>query len=233
MRLSRDLFPKIDGMRERKRQHHPEIEDETFWRFYEASKDYSLVHVAGFYNVFQSINYIARNRIAGCAVESGCFLGGIAIFMGLMRRHLQLDLPIILLDTFCGPPMGTADTFLGRAIRTVAPLPNYEVTIKEHITRHLGGVDGYTFVKGEVEKTIPTLEVGDVALLRLDTDFYSSTSAALNGHYPKLVPGGVLIIDDYGTFAGARKATEDYLATLERKPLLNRIDTGVWAGVKP
>jgi len=233
MRFSRDLFPKIDGMRERQRQHHPEIEDETFWRFYQASKDYSLVHVAGFYNVFQSINYIARNRIAGCAVESGCFLGGIAIFMGLMRRHLQLDLPIILLDTFCGPPMGTADTFLGRAIRTVAPLPNYEVTIREHITRHLGGLDGYTFVKGEVEKTIPTLEVGDIALLRLDTDFYSSTSAALNGLYPKLVPGGVLIVDDYGTFKGARTATEDYLATLDRKPLLNRIDTGVWAGVKP
>ena len=114
MRLSRDLFPKIDGMRERQRQHHPEIEDETFWEFYEASKDYSLVHVAGFYNVFQSMTYLARNSIAGCAIESGCFLGGIAIFMGLMRRRLQLDMPIVLLDTFCGPPVGTADTFLGR-----------------------------------------------------------------------------------------------------------------------
>lgn len=233
MRFSRDLFPKIDGMRERQRQHHPEIEDEDFWRFYNASKDYSLVHVAGFYNVFQSINYIARNRIQGCAIESGCFLGGIAIFMGLMRRHLQIDLPIILLDTFCGPPVGTADTFLGRAIRTIKPLPNYELTIKQHIMRHLDSLDGYTFVKGEVETTIPALEVGDVALLRLDTDFYSSTSTALNHLYPKLVSGGVLIVDDYGTFKGARTATEDYLATLERKPLLNRIDTGVWAGVKP
>ncbi|HMN73384.1 MAG TPA: TylF/MycF/NovP-related O-methyltransferase [Rhodoblastus sp.] len=220
-------------MRERQRQHHPEIEDEDFWRFYEASKDYSLVHVAGFYNVFQSINYIARNGVRGCAIESGCFLGGIAIFIGLMRRHLQLDLPIILLDTFCGPPVGTADTFLGRAIRTIKPLPNYELTIKQHITRQLGSLDGYTFVKGEVETTIPALEVGDVALLRLDTDFYSSTSTALNYLYPKLVAGGVLIVDDYGTFKGARTATEDYLATLERKPLLNRIDTGVWAGVKP
>lgn len=233
MKFSRDLFPKIDGMRERQRQHHPEIEDEDFWRFYNASKDYSLVHVAGFYNVFLSVNYIARNRIHGCAIESGCFLGGIAIFMGLMRRHLQIDLPIVLLDTFCGPPVGTADTFLGRAIRTIKPLPNYELTIKQHITRCLDSLDGYTFVKGEVETTIPALEVGDVALLRLDTDFYSSTSTALNHLYPKLVSGGVLIVDDYGTFKGARTATEDYLATLERKPLLNRIDTGVWAGVKP
>ena len=233
MKFSRDLFPKIDGMRERQRQHHPEIEDEDFWRFYNASKDYSLVHVAGFYNVFLSVNYIARNRIHGCAIESGCFLGGISIFMGLMRRHLQIDLPIVLLDTFCGPPVGTADTFLGRAIRTIKPLPNYELTIKQHITRCLDSLDGYTFVKGEVETTIPALEVGDVALLRLDTDFYSSTSTALNHLYPKLVSGGVLIVDDYGTFKGARTATEDYLATLERKPLLNRIDTGVWAGVKP
>lgn len=233
MRFARDLFPHIDGMRERQRQSHPEIEDETFWTFYEASKDYSLVHVAGFYNVFQSLNYIARNRISGCAIESGCFLGGVAIFIGLMRRHLEIELPIILLDTFCGPPVGTADTFLGRAVRTMKPLPNYEITIRQHITRQLGSLDGYTFVKGEVEKTIPELEVGDIALLRLDTDFYSSTSTALTHLYPKLVSGGVLIVDDYGTFKGARSATEDYLATLERKPLLNRIDTGVWAGVKP
>lgn len=233
MRLAKDLFPHIDGMRERQRQNHPEIEDETFWTFYEASKDYSLVHVAGFYNVFQSLTYIALNRIAGCAIESGCFLGGVAIFIGLMRRHLEIDLQIVLLDTFCGPPVGTADTFLGRAVRTMKPLPNYEITIRQHITRHLGSLDGYTFVKGEVEKTIPDLEVGDIAMLRLDTDFYSSTSTALRYLYPKVVSGGVLIVDDYGTFKGARSATEDYLATLERKPLLNRIDTGVWAGVKP
>ena len=51
--------------------------------------------------------------------------------------------------------------------------------------------------------------------------------------YPRVRTGGVLIVDDYGMFAGARRATDEYLARLERAPLLNRIDVSVWAGVKP
>jgi hypothetical protein len=43
----------------------------------------------------------------------------------------------------------------------------------------------------------------------------------------------VLIVDDYGLFQGSRRATDEYLAQLEKPPLLNRIDVGVWAGVKP
>lgn len=72
-----------------------------------------------------------------------------------------------------------------------------------------------------------------MALLRLDTDFYSSTKIELEVLYPQLCPGGVLIVDDYGLFQGARKATDEYFAAADRKPLLNRIDVGVWAGVKP
>jgi hypothetical protein len=43
----------------------------------------------------------------------------------------------------------------------------------------------------------------------------------------------VLIVDDYGIFQGSRRATDEFLAGLPAPPLLNRIDGGVWAGVKP
>ena len=63
-----------------------------------------------------------------------------------------------------------------------------------------------------------------IALLRLDTDWYESTRHELTHLYPRLVPGGVLIIDDYGYWQGARQATDEFLATLEKPPLLCRID---------
>lgn len=233
-RRARDLMPGIDAVPTRRRDSFPEIEDETFWRFYEASKDFSLLHVTGFYNVWQSMGHLAANRIPGAFVECGCFLGGVAIFAGLCRRHLGLDgMEIILFDTFEGPPVGSSDMMFGQKIETPAKLPDYRRTVEENIASILGDAAGYRFVEGLVEDTLPVAETGEIALLRLDTDFYSSTKAEFEILYPRLAPGGVLIVDDYGSFQGSRRATDEYLAGLARKPLLNRIDSGVWAGLKP
>ena len=51
-----------------------------------------------------------------------------------------------------------------------------------------------------------------IAILRLDTDFYESTKAELETLYPRLSPGGELIVDDYGEWAGARKAVDEYFS---------------------
>jgi hypothetical protein len=234
LRYARDLFPEIDSLATRRRETFPEIEDEIFWEFYDKCKDYSLVHITGFYNVFQSFNYIAANRLKGCAVECGCFLGGIAMFMGLLRKRLNLkDMEIILYDTFNGPPVGSIDTMFGSVVETTSLLPDYRETISNSIKETVGSTEDYRFIEGLVEDTLPKTKTGDIALLRLDTDYYSSTAMEFKILYPKLVPGGVLIVDDYGIFQGARRATDEYLKGLDNPPLLNRIDTGVWAGVKP
>lgn len=234
MKLARDLVPKIDRFASRRRASFPEIEDALFWSCYDRSKDYSLVHVTGFYNVYQSLLYISRNGLKGAAVECGCFLGGVAIFIGLLRAQLGLaQMEIILFDTFNGPPVGSSDVARGTIVKTPSQLPNYRQKVPQTIDAIVGSLEGYRFVEGLVEDTLPTTETGDVALLRLDTDFYSSTAIELNILYPRLVRGGVLIVDDYGLFQGSRRATDEYLATLSHPPLLNRIDEGVWAGVKP
>jgi hypothetical protein len=97
----------------------------------------------------------------------------------------------------------------------------------------VGSTRGYRFVEGLVEQTLCRTETGALALLRLDTDYYSSTAVEYEVLYPRLVSGGVLIVDDYGMFQGSRRATDEYLARLDKPPLLNRIDLGVWAGIKP
>ena len=66
---------------------------------------------------------------------------------------------------------------------------------------------------------------GPISLLRLDTDWYASTKHELVHLYPKLVAGGVLIIDDYGDWEGARQAVDEYLGALPGPaPFLHRID---------
>ncbi len=234
MKFARDLVPRIDRLHTRKRETYPEIEDARFWDFYERCKPYSLLHVTGFYNLHQSLQYIAANRLHGALVECGCFLGGAAAFMGLARKALGMDAEIVLFDTFNGPPVGSTDVYTGgRKIETPSLLPRYETQVHETLRDVLGTLDGIRFVVGLVEDTVPQADLGPIALLRLDTDFYTSTRVELEHLYPKLVSGGVLIVDDYGCFQGARRATDEYFATLAKPPLLNRIDAGIWAGVKP
>jgi O-methyltransferase len=88
------------------------------------------------------------------------------------------------------------------------------------------------FVKGKVEDTIPAHAPEQIALLRLDTDWYESTYHELVHLYPRLSVGGVLIIDDYGHWEGARRAVDQYFAEKKLKFLLNRIDYTGRIGVK-
>jgi hypothetical protein len=88
------------------------------------------------------------------------------------------------------------------------------------------------FTKGKVEDTIPGVLPNSISLLRLDTDWYESTRHELQYLYPLLKKNGVLIIDDYGHWQGARKAVDEYFNSASEKILLNRIDYTVRTGIK-
>ena len=82
------------------------------------------------------------------------------------------------------------------------------------------------FIKGDVCETLkePDNVPDQISVLRLDTDWYESTKAELEILYPKLSNKGVLIIDDYGHWEGARKAVDEYFLSQKYKPLFNVID---------
>jgi len=88
------------------------------------------------------------------------------------------------------------------------------------------------FVPGKIEETIPRVAPERIALLRLDTDFYSSTYHEMTHLFPRLSPGGILILDDYGTWQGARQAVDQYVAEKNLTLLLTRIDRGARLCVK-
>jgi len=98
----------------------------------------------------------------------------------------------------------------------------------DEVTRNMLGT-GYPkgrirFVKGKVEDTLPEASPQTIALLRLDTDWYESTKHELVHLYPRLVTGGVLIVDDYGHWEGARRAVDEYIEASNLRILLARTD---------
>jgi O-methyltransferase len=80
------------------------------------------------------------------------------------------------------------------------------------------------FARGPVEQTLPEAAPERLALLRLDTDWYESTRHELEHLWPRLSDGGVLIVDDYGHWEGARRAVDEFFATSAAPVLLSRID---------
>lgn len=86
------------------------------------------------------------------------------------------------------------------------------------------------FVKGKVENTIPEIVPEKIALLRLDTDWYESTRYGLTHLFPLITKNGILIIDDYGYWAGSKKAVDEYFS--DKPILLNRIDSCGRIGIK-
>lgn len=85
--------------------------------------------------------------------------------------------------------------------------------------------ENFKIVKGDVSRTLLHCEVPEqISLLRLDTDFYESTKISLEILWPRLVQGGILILDDYDFWGGARQAVDEYFAA--DAPFMMRMDTG-------
>ena len=89
------------------------------------------------------------------------------------------------------------------------------------------------FIAGDVLQTVPATVPSQIALLRLDTDWYKSTLHELNHLYDLVMPRGIVILDDYGWCRGARQATDEFFSRQSFKPMLHRVNQGVRMIVKP
>lgn len=213
--------------------------DSTFFPIYETCRKFTMTSGERMYGLYKAIEYIEKAKVEGAMVECGVWRGGSMMIvaqtlMGLNRTNRRL----YLFDTFEGLPKPDEDLDVdiwgNRGIDGWRP---HQVT-DQSSTWALARMDevqsnlqstGYPFenihfIKGMVEDTIPKQSPSTIALLRLDTDWYSSTHHELVHLFPRLSRNGVIIIDDYGHFKGARKAVDDYLAEHNLPILLNRID---------
>jgi O-methyltransferase len=208
---------------------------------------YSMTSVERLYAVIQATRYIVQAKIPGDFVECGVWKGGSVLAM----VHTLLDLQetsrdIHLFDTFEGmpKPLDVDISILGQPASVEFEKTRRETDssdwcyapideVKQTVFASGYSRDKFHFVQGKVEDTVPQKSPPSIALLRLDTDWYESTMHELIYLYPCLVPGGVIIIDDYGHWQGARKAVDEYLARDGGvRLLLNRIDPTGRIGIK-
>jgi hypothetical protein len=183
--------------------------------------------------------YVVRGGIPGSFVECGVWRGGSMMAVALTLHRLGVkDRDLYLFDTFSGMTRPTEEDvdWTGVAYLDHWPFPadGFDSVPLAEVEAALAST-GYDparihFIPGRVEETVPHQAPSQIALLRLDTDWYESTRHELVHLYPRLVLGGVVIIDDYGHLEGARKATDEYFAG--KRILLDRIDYSARVGVK-
>ncbi|MFH1017682.1 MAG: TylF/MycF/NovP-related O-methyltransferase [Pseudomonadota bacterium] len=232
----------------RQQQSHlpdPVLEDPDFLNVLEKSRPFTLTSNERMYALHRAVRYVIDAKIPGDFVECGVWRGGscMNIALSLMQAG-AVDRNIHLFDTFEGmtPPSSEDVDLLGRSAETLLDSPQESEPTKcfaslQEVRRNLASTgypaDRMRFVLGDVEVTIPDQAPERIALLRLDTDWYASTKHELKHLYPRLSRGGILIVDDYGHWRGARKATAEFFATLRPRPFLNRIDYSGCLAVKP
>lgn len=171
-----------------------------------------------------AVEQLETRQIEGDIVECGVWRGGSMMLVALMLQAMgknQRD--IYLFDTFTGMSEPTEADVQFDGVSASSVLDSFEKNTGawcyagiEEVQNNLR-LTQYPdqqlhFIQGMVEQTIPEHAPEKIALLRLDTDWYESTLHELEHLYPRLVKGGVLIIDDYGHWKGSRTAVDEYLA---------------------
>jgi O-methyltransferase len=180
--------------------------------------------------VCDAVRYIVRYGIEGAIVECGVWAGG--MMMAAARTLIEVGdttRDLHLFDTFAGMTApGDADV-TRRGERAADAYEQKWVPVERDEVRANMVSTGYPveridLVQGDVSETIPARAPERIALLRLDTDWYESTKHELEHLVPRVSPNGILIVDDYGHWPGARRAVDEFLAGFDRPVFLSRTD---------
>jgi O-methyltransferase len=187
---------------------------------------YSLVGVGGLEATYRLTRDAVKQGLPGDFVELGVARGGCAALMGsaIFDGADKEGSRLWLFDSFEGlPPPGELDYEESVTCETgdhIRPLDEGSCLGTLNEVEHLL-FDTYRFprerialVKGWFEDTIPRVgkEIDGIAVLRIDADWYDSTKICLDHFYDKVTPGGAVIIDDYETCHGCKKALDTFLS---------------------
>ncbi len=212
--------------------------DPSFLPIYERCRQFSMTSAERMYSLYKAIQYIQQGAVEGDIVECGVWRGGsmmvaaeaLKLFGGPERR-------MHLFDTYEGLPEPTPEDVdvWGNEAKSWWQQKRMSKTSSDWARAHLDEVrhnmsltgfpeKNLEYIKGMVENTIPAHAPDKIALLRLDTDWYASTKHEMEHLFPRLSRNGILIIDDYGHFKGAKRAVDGYLEAAKIPLMLIRVD---------
>ncbi len=222
----------------------------------EAIKSNSMLCDARLINIIEATNYLISKKIAGDFIECGVWKGGAVATMANALKLASDYRNVHLFDAFddiCEP-----DALLDgqRAIEEVGGIENAQGRLKpingiyqkmgkegpgneRHVLELLKNIIKYPedkiFIhKGWFQDTLPIAAptINNIALLRLDGDWYASTKVCLEFLYDKVVQGGVIIIDDYLTYEGCKLAVDEFLLSRNESPFMFRVNSDCVCWVK-
>ncbi len=225
-----------------KRSEHPPLnydDEEQARKAIALVESHTMLSYQRLVTLWQQVRYLDRAGIQGALIECGTWKGGATALMALAHeRSGQPHRELHLFDSFEGlpEPDRTHDGEMAvryaseRASGTLRSIGKCVGTLDDN--RHaVASIAGYPsslthFHVGWFQDTLKEVPagIGEIALLRIDGDWYESTKICLDSLFPNVVSGGIVVIDDYGKWSGCRKAVDEFLASLRRPLLLNHID---------
>jgi len=202
---------------------------------------YTMTNTVRLWSLYSALKYLNNNEIAGDIVECGVWKGGNLILSGMVEKHKPEPSydkrQIIGYDTFSGMTMpnsnekkiGSKNLAINKwkATNKGKYVDWCYASLKEVSENYSNvvGTDNLRLIKGAVEDTLQVKRSlpERIALLRIDTDFYESVLISLQVLAPRVVNNGIIIIDDYGSWSGCKKAVDEYFGP---NVFLQRVDNG-------
>ena len=207
---------------------------------------YTMTSIDRIAALVDAVNHLEACRIPGAIVECGVWKGGSMMAVAIRLIELQCcDRDLFLFDTFSGmtEPSEADKDFSGTSASARLQKDDPEsgriwaraglMDVRRNCLSTGYPADRFHLVPGKVEDTIPEMAPEQIALLRLDTDWYESTRHELQHLYDRVAPGGVVIIDDYGYWQGARKAVDEFMSERDLRLYMHRVDDTGRLIVKP
>lgn len=196
---------------------------------YVRKHELSIVSDERLFSTLMACAHVVTNKIEGDFVECGAYRGGNGILAADYFQRTGTNRIIWLFDTFTGmsAPTDLDVNYEGNSAKTkflerqrdgfndwmYATIED----VKENFSKAALLNSNVRFIKGDVLETLKRDSLPEkISVLRLDTDWYESTKLELEVCYPRLSSGGILIVDDYGSWGGAKKAVDEYFSTRPR-----------------
>jgi O-methyltransferase len=194
---------------------------------------HTMVGIQRLQNLRELTQRAIDGNIAGDFIETGVWRGGCCILMrAILAVNAIQNRKVYVADSFAGLPPPNPELYPhdeGLDLHVHKELAISLEQVKDNFSRYGLLDDQVVFVKGFFSDTLPSLEAGPFAIIRLDGDLYESTYVALCALYPKLSPGGFVIIDDFKIIPACQQAVFDYRDKHGIAIPIHEIDRcGVW-----
>ncbi|WP_319409923.1 TylF/MycF/NovP-related O-methyltransferase [uncultured Desulfosarcina sp.] len=231
-------FLAISGYEIRKKNQDLKKYDAKIIDIINTVKPFTMTQYFKIAELCEAVRYIVNNKIPGAFVECGVWKGGsmMATAMTLIDEG-DTERQLYLYDTFSGMTQPTEhDVSLLSGTKAIERFDKYSIDDKSsnwcyssttEVSSNMKNT-GYPgnnihLIAGKVEETIPEKAPEKISLLRLDTDWYESTKHELEHLYSRIPNGGILIIDDYDSWKGSRKAVDEFFNNCQKSLFLHRM----------